>query len=183
MHLNHLKLGPRLALGFGAVLALLALIVGIAYWQLSHTCAGLNVMNEQQQRAGLARDWVGRTQLNVARTIAIAKASGQPQVEGYFAPLIKHTTEEISVIQKTLEQAVADDEGKAQMATIAEKRKVYIATRDQLATLIKQSDAPAADALITQKLLPACESYLASMRAFESRQIGQAHASLEQLQE
>ena len=34
MNLNNVRIGPRLAIGFGAVLALLLVIVGIAYTQL-----------------------------------------------------------------------------------------------------------------------------------------------------
>jgi hypothetical protein len=96
MIMNNLRIGPRLAIGFGAVLLLLVVIVAIAYWQLARTSGGLTELTNLEQRAGIARDWAGKTQLNVARAIAIAKASGQPDVDQFFTPQIKRTTAEIS---------------------------------------------------------------------------------------
>ena len=78
MNLNTLRIGPRLAIGFGAVLLLLVAIVAIACLQLMRTAGGLTDLDNSDQRAAIARDWAGKTQLNVARAIAIAKASGQP---------------------------------------------------------------------------------------------------------
>lgn len=81
MNLNNLRIGARLAIGFGAVLALLLLIVGIAYTQLHRTKGGLAELAELEQRAGIAREWVSKTQINVSRSVAIAKANGQPDIE------------------------------------------------------------------------------------------------------
>jgi len=53
--------------------------------------------------------------------------------------------------------------------------------RDELNALVKQSDAVAAEALLETKLLPACDAYLASMTAFQTRQVELAHASLEDM--
>ena len=148
MNLNNLRIGSRLAIGFGAVLALLLLIVGIAYSQLARTNAGLAELAGLAQRANIARDWVGKTQLNVSRTVAIAKASGQPEIENYFSPLMKRTSAEISELQKSMEGLITSEEGKALLAKVASERAAYVALRGQLLELVKQADAPAAEALL-----------------------------------
>ena len=171
MNLNNLRIGSRLAIGFGAVLALLLLIVGIAYTQLARTNAGLADLASLEKRVALSREWVGKTQLNVSRTVAIAKASGQPEIDKYFSPLIKRTSAEISELQKSLEGLITSDEGKALLANVASQRSAYVALRVQLLELVKQSDAPAAEALLTNNMLPASEAYLAAMAAVQDQQI------------
>jgi methyl-accepting chemotaxis protein len=116
-----------------------------------------------ERRALLAAQWAANTQLNATRTIAIAKAAGQPDVEAYYTPLIKKTSLEISEIQKQLESSSSEAQAQAHLATIAEKRKVYIESRDKLYELLKAADQPAVDALLKEKLLPASEVYLSAM--------------------
>ena len=129
MSLNDLKIGSRMMLGFGGVLLLLAAIVLIAYAGMVRTDAGMAQASAYQRRVLIAEQWVARSQLNASRTIAIAKASGLPQVEAYYAPLIKGTSAEISALQKELEAGAPEPEAKAQMAVIAEKRKAFIEKR------------------------------------------------------
>ena len=57
---------------------------------------------------------------------AIAKATGMPQVEAHFGPLMKETSAKITELQKELETAVTSEKGKALMAEVGQKRKVYI---------------------------------------------------------
>ena len=181
MNLNNLRIGARLGVGFGAVLALLLLIVGIAYTQLARTNAGLTELADLEKRAAMSRDWVSKTQLNVSRTVAIAKASGQPDIEAYFGPLIKRTSGEISELQKSMEGLITSEEGKALLAKAASQRAAYVALRVQLLELVRQSDAPAADALLTGKMLPASEAYLAAMAAVQDQQIALAASEAQRL--
>ncbi len=176
MNLNNLRIGSRLAIGFGAVIALLLVIVGIAYTQLARTNAGLAELADLEQRANIARDWVGKTRLNVSRTVAIAKASGQPEIEKYFSPLMKQTSGEISELQKSMESLITTEEGKALLTKVASERAAYVALRGQLLELVKQADAPAAEALLNNKMLPASEAYLTAMAAVQDQQIELAKA-------
>ncbi len=182
MNLNNVRIGSRLAIGFGAVLLLLLVIVGIAWTQLNRANGGLAELAKLEERASVAREWVSKTQINVSRSVAIAKANGQPGIENYFGPLIKATSAEISTLQKSMEALVADDEGsKALLATVASQRAAYVAVRGQLLELVKQADAPAAEALLTNKMLPASEAYLAAMAAVQDRQIELAGAEAARL--
>jgi len=183
MTLNNLRIGPRLAIGFGAVLALLLVIVGIAYFQLTHTTTGsLSELTDADRRAGIARDWLGKTQLNVARAIAIAKSSGQPDIEQFFTPQMKRTSLEISELQKAMDASVRTEQGKALMAEVARKRAAYVALREELVALVKQSDQPAADALLAGKVLPASEAYLAAMAEVQKYEAELARSGAEDLQ-
>ena len=55
MNLNNLRIGPRLAIGFGTVLLLLVAIVAIACLQLARTANGLTGLDHSDERAAIAR--------------------------------------------------------------------------------------------------------------------------------
>ena len=164
MNLNNLKIGQRLALGFGALLALTALMFGAAFVLLISNAQSSKAADEYDRRASLAAQWTAHTELNVTRTLAIAKATGMPQVEAHFGPLMKETSAKISEIQKELETAITSEKGKALMAEVGEKRKVYLDLRKELMALVKNADPLAAETLLNAKVMPASQAYLGAMR-------------------
>jgi len=181
MTLNNLRIGPRLGLGFGAVLTLLLVIVSIAYLQFAQTTASLSEVMAVENRAAIARDWLGKTQLNAVRAIAIAKSAGQPDIEQYFAPQMKHTSAEIGELQKTLDATIVSEQGQALMKTVGARRATYMSTREQLMALVKQADQPAAEAMLTTKLLPAVDAYLGSMADMQRYEVDLANAGADKL--
>jgi methyl-accepting chemotaxis protein len=160
MNLNNLKMGTRLALGFGGVLALMLVIVAIAVVRLVQTEGDMEATLAMERQAGTVDVWMHKTQLNIDRRIAIAKAAGMPEIEAYFMPLSDKTVAEIDELFKVLEKGIADEKGKAMMAVIAEKRVAYQTVRNQMHALLKQADQPAAEALLKDKVLPASVVYL-----------------------
>ena len=163
MNLNNLRIRTRLSIGFGAVLVLLSAVAIVAYVQFATARNGLARMVEAQHRVELSQEWLGKTQLNVTRVIALAKASGQPDLSNHFEPLIKQTTAEINALQKSIESMSTTDESKALLATVAQRRSVYVGLRTQMFEFLKQTDQFAVDALLKDKLLPASETYMAAM--------------------
>ncbi|MBX3621886.1 MAG: HAMP domain-containing protein [Rhizobacter sp.] len=181
MSLNNLKIGTRLSIGFGAVLTLLLVMVGVAYVQMQMTSASMASVAVSQQRADTVDEWQRKTQLNLTRTVAIAKAAGQPDVEAYFNPLMKATSEEITKLQKTLEAGPQVEHARELMAAIAKHRDAYIALRNQLYEHVKVGDPFAAEALLKDKLLPEADAYLGSMTALQTFERQRADAENEAL--
>ena len=155
MSLNNLKIGKRLALGFGSLLALMCLQFATAFWQLQLSAESTAKAAEYERRAGIVTEWAALTESNVIRTIAIAKSAGQPQVEAFFGPQMKDTSAKISELQKELETVISSEKGKALLADVAEKRKAYIDLRKDVMALIKNADHLAAEALLAGKVIPA----------------------------
>ncbi|MGD9835962.1 MAG: methyl-accepting chemotaxis protein [Piscinibacter sp.] len=174
MNLNNLKIGRRLALGFGALLALMTLLFGVSMMQLVATANQLTKATEYDRRAGVVREWRGLTELNVTRAVAIAKSSGLSQLEEYYAPLMKDTSARISELQKDLEASVISEKGKALLADVAEKRKTYLEIRKTLIAHLKNGDPLAAEAMLDAKMLPAAQAYLASQHQILEFQNGLA---------
>jgi methyl-accepting chemotaxis protein len=172
--LNNLRIGTRLALGFGLVLALLLAIVSISFLRLLQTGSDVDQMMAIERRSQLADQWLNKTQLNISRTIAIAKAAGQPDIENYFTPQIKATSAEISEIQAQLDASAGGAASKTLMGSIADKRAGYLATRAQLYELLKSSDQPAVEALMKDKLLPQATAYMGAMAELQKHEQQQA---------
>jgi methyl-accepting chemotaxis protein len=163
MRLNQLKTGPRLTLGFGLVLALLALIVGIAHQRLSSSEQSLRQMLELERRAGLAERWHGLTELNANRTVAIAQSGNNPAVAGHFEPMIKATSAAITKHQEELARSIDTEKGKALLAKIGEERKAYVSTRDEVFGLLKGGDTEGGARMLKDKMLPAATIYLSAI--------------------
>ena len=163
MKLNNLKIRTRLMLGFGLVLALLLVMVGTSFVRLVQTQSDTEAVAAYTRRANLADDWLQKSQLNANRIVAVAKAAGLPDVEAYFGPLIKATSEENLAIQKSLEAVMLDDKGRSLMASIADKRAPYLESIAKLQEYLKASDQPAVDALVKERLLPSGAAYMAAM--------------------
>jgi methyl-accepting chemotaxis protein len=164
MNLNDLKIGQRLAFGFGAVLALSIVIVAVGWTSLNRTVTELQKAQEYERRASVMSSWLAKTELNISRAVAVAKAGGSSGIEAYFAPLTKSTSEQISQLQKELDQSITSEKGKALLAEIGVRRKAYIDIRTQTTEMVKQGNAAGAEAMVKDRMLPAADSYIAAMK-------------------
>ena len=165
MQLNHLKIGPRLALGFGVVVGLMAVIVALTMNRLSHIRQDNAHALQMQQRAAMADEWRGHVNLNASRALAIAKAGGNATVESFFAPQMKATSERISALQKSLTEAVDSEQGRTLLADIGSRRDVYVAARAQVLAKFKDSDVAGGLALLDEKMVPAAAAYVGAIDA------------------
>jgi methyl-accepting chemotaxis protein len=168
--LNNLAIGPRLALAFGSVVALMALLAALMVGRLQLLSEDNSKVVQLQQRAATAGEWRSLVDLNISRALAIAKSSGMPEVDGFLSPQMKVTSDRISVLQKDLTESIDSEAGKALLATIADKRQVYVAARAEVLAHIKGADALAAQNTLTAKMLPAAEAYVSSIDALAKYQ-------------
>ena len=163
--LNSLRLAPRLGLGFGMVLALVLAIASVGILALHRGQADSGRVVHALQNAADADRWRGMTQLNISRTLALAKSGDSLALKAYFDPLMKQTSGDISLLQKHLESEAAFDGTTARFDDIAAKRKRYISTRDQVFKLLDAAD-PSATAMVETLLLPHADAYTAAVTDF-----------------
>jgi methyl-accepting chemotaxis protein len=162
MKLNSLKLGPRLAFGFGVVLALAATIASIGWFRLEKTQDDMAATAVREHRAIIAERWTQLTELNVTRAMAIIKSGVSADVESHFAPQMKATSEEISAIQKELVGLIVSDEGKALLAKVDLNRANFVSIRVEAVKRVKSHDAGAAE-FVSGPMQKAAEGYIASL--------------------
>ena len=99
MNLSQLKIGTRLALGYGLVVALLVMVVATACLRLQHLSRESTQLMELQGRQQLANDWSAQVHLNISRALAIAKSGGHKDVSSFLTPQMQATSDRISKLQ------------------------------------------------------------------------------------
>ena len=119
MNMQSLRIGTRLAFGFGLVLLLLVLAIGLSYRQMGAIGPRIDELTELQEREELALNWRTQTQLNVTRTDAIARAGGAGPVAEFFAPAIKATSAKITELQERLTKLSDSEREKSLLEEIA----------------------------------------------------------------
>ncbi len=167
--MKNLKIGKRLAMGFGLVLALLVMMAALAIVALNGAREDEAHLVEMEKRASMAEQWLANTTLNVNRVLALAKSGNNPEVDAYFKPLIAQTTERINALQKDLQASIESEKGKALLVTIGEQRKAYIDARKKYFDTLNAADPAAAD-MLEKDLLPAADRYMSVMGEFAKLQ-------------
>ncbi|MDH0866399.1 methyl-accepting chemotaxis protein [Mitsuaria sp. GD03876] len=124
---------------------------------------------KQQQRFELALRWRGLTEANASRVQA-GLAANDNAVADAMKGDIARTTESINEIQKQLEALADGDEDKAAMGKIADRRKAYIAARNEAAKLKAGGDIEGSHKALQAQVVPAIEQYLVAQQEFVALQ-------------
>jgi methyl-accepting chemotaxis protein len=174
MTMQSLRIGARLALGFGAVLLLLALAVGLSWGQMAKVGPHIDRLKALQAQQEQAQDWRTQTQLNVTRTDAVARAGGSGPVADFFAPVIKATSTRINELQESLTTSSDTPRGKALLEEIAAARKAYVDIRNGVFAQLKNGEAEAALQVLESRMRPASDTYLkaiATMADYQAERV------------
>ena len=163
MKLNQLKIGLRLGLAFGALIALMVMMTLVQAQRLKAHDTESKQLLSLQRRAQSAQEWVALVRLNASRALAMAISNGNPALTAHHAPGMKATSEKITELQKQLTEVTDSDQGKTLLAAIAEQRKAYVAIRSEVMNKIKAGDTAGAQALVEQQMVAAANTYVASI--------------------
>ena len=118
MRLNDIKVGPRLALSFGLVLLITAVIAAVGVWRLQDLAAATQRLtstdNERlraavQWRQGIDQNWI-RTRAALLNADSSHLAQWQAEMDA--------TSKGVDVSRKTVERLLETDEGRRQIADI-----------------------------------------------------------------
>jgi methyl-accepting chemotaxis protein len=160
------------------ITVILSMIVGIAVLGLMRSAVILGEGRVQQEQAvksvQLVTRWNGLTETNAARNHAMILSS-DPAVTGAFKDMVTATSNEISVLQKQVDELLSRDEEKAQLKKIAGLRDTVIALRTKARAVKAEGNQDGAMQLLSTEYLPAMAAYLASQRelvAMQEQRVG-----------
>ncbi|OWT80093.1 MULTISPECIES: methyl-accepting chemotaxis protein [unclassified Achromobacter] len=157
--LKNMRIGARLALGFGIVLALAILITGISLWRLSTVAAATRAMMELPlAKERMTNDWANYVLVGITRTTAIAKSS-DPTLAGFLASGATEGTRASLEIMKKLEPLIQDTDEKAVYQKIMDTRGGYVAARDAIMKFKGEGKADEADKIFLSTFQPASVNY------------------------
>jgi methyl-accepting chemotaxis protein len=165
MQLNNLRLGVRLGGGFSVVLALLAGMMLIGLWNLSHLAgATREMMATPLAKERLTDEWLRNVVVGVKRFTAIAKST-DPSLGAYFAEDVKIATVRGNEITKALDALPTSDEEKKLLAEISDARKTYISAREAIVKAKQGGSEEDANNALDKQFIPAATAYIAHMQA------------------
>jgi methyl-accepting chemotaxis protein len=162
MHIDRMKVGARLALGFTLVFLFLAAVTAVSIWNF-RMVGGMTdtVVNQDIVKERLMRAWSAYTQLNGARTI-ITIESSDPAAAKETQAAIKKTSDDISVLQKQLDGLNKRPEEAALFDDVGAQRKKYTDIRNKMLKA-KEAGDDGARLLVKREFQPALDAYLAAI--------------------
>ena len=171
MKINDLKIGVRLGGAFAAVLALMVLMLGVAFWQLERIADAKQTMAQTSYRAKLAKEWSQGTVTNSVSTVAKYK-SVDPVDEKYHDAQMKVISDRAGKLQKELESVVQSAQGKALLAEIATERAKYSAMRNEGFKMKSALGADSAEvkAFFEAKVIPEMRLYVGTIEKLATYQ-------------
>lgn len=162
MNIKNLRIGIRLALGFGVVLLLLGIISGLGIWRLQEVGNAADAMARRALvKERIAAEWLVATSNNSIRTFALAKSTDDADQQ-YFQKGIAQTSLGITKNSKKLFDLLDMAEEKALFEDGVAKRVVYVGLRSSMKLKAEGQNAQLAQ-LTEEKLVPALSAYDASI--------------------
>ncbi|MYM31020.1 HAMP domain-containing protein [Duganella sp. CY15W] len=161
--MKNLKIGTRLAAGFGLVLALMILmtVIGISHMQ-SVATATRDMMQQPLAKERMIADWYRLIHTSVRRTSAISKSS-DPSLGPFFAEETASSTAEVNGLQKNVEPLLESEAEKALFTDMMANRKRYLASRDAIVALKKDGKFEEAAEVLDKRFTPDGKAYLGSL--------------------
>ena len=182
MTIRNLRIGARLSLGFGLVLALMALMILIGVVRLHDIGDATHTMVERDLvRERIAAEWIGIIESNGARSAAVVK-SNDPAVQEYFKKQMAAYSQRASDIQKQLEDSVTGAEDRKVLDAMLAQRKIFNDIRNDVFKMKEAGNDEMANATYDSKMAPATQAYSSSIRelvTFERKVIDDAATSID----
>ena len=181
--LKNLRLGPRLALGFGLVLSLLAAIVLLALLRFGSVGqANQKIVTQDWAKAEAAATINALVRANARRTMELFFVEGQSQRE-QVRRHIATNKEQIAAALQTLDRLVYTPQGRELLAQIKPAREAYVASFSRVDQLLEAGQRDAASQLLMGETLPAIErlqTQVVAMSALQKRLVDDSAAQVQE---
>jgi len=164
--LRHLSVRLRLAIGFGSVVALLAVSAVLGVWELNSLAQTLDRLEGRDLAVErLVSEWRMATQVNQPRVLAVTLSS-EAELSRLFAAQIEKSSREISALQQELEGLLDSPQEKEALVRVVERRRAYLAARDEVLQVRKAGNADNTARRARETLVPAVDAYATSQTEF-----------------
>jgi methyl-accepting chemotaxis protein len=158
---TNMRIGNRLALGFGIVLALATLMAGLGIWQLqAQQAANQRLMEVPLAKERMISDWYRHLTNGINRTIAIAKST-DPSLGPYFSKETAAATSTSSELQKQIIPLLQAESEKELFQRIMDARAVYLSTRDAMTKQKVAGNMQEATSIFENQFIPGARKYQA----------------------
>ena len=159
-HFANMKIGRRLALGFGIILVAASIVVALGIWRLQGIAAATDAMMQQPlTKERLVSDWYRTIHTSVRRTTAIAMSSDSA-LANFFAEEHAAASKVSSAQQKGVAELLSSPEEKAVFDQLSVVRQDYIKYRDAITKAKADGNTSEAAAILAGPYNTAAKGYL-----------------------
>ncbi|MBK1680172.1 methyl-accepting chemotaxis protein [Rhodocyclus tenuis] len=170
--LSNIKIGPRLAFAFIAILALLIAIAGVAYTRLSALSDDIDLMvNERFPKTVVAHDVIDNLNV-VARAMRNTALLKDPAAIAQEKERIAEARKANNDNYANLEQSIKDARGREYLSRLAEVRKNYATLQAKTSELLDAGKHEEAVQLLMGDLRTAQNAYMKELQGFIGYETG-----------
>ena len=168
---NNIRIGSRLGLAFGALIALALLVGIIGVTRLSHANESLALIGSDrvpkvQQSAAITDD------LNlIARELRNALIWNDEAKVKTALDTATEARARIGKLLETMEAAIASDEGKKRLAALTTARTVYVPLQQTFMELVRAGKKDEAETLLAEKMRDAQLAYMKALDDLKDLQV------------
>ena len=183
MKFRNLRVGPRLGLGFGAILLITALLALTGIWRIGALKdASEQVATREIELHTLVDEWAADVRLNWVRTEAFLKAIDPGYMEKLTADT-QATSTATETKAKRIEELLQSDKGKSLLADIAAARTTYSTKLNEIRDLHRGGE-PSVPTMVDNDLRPLADKYLQTLdglRSFMAAQLAESQRNTNSL--
>ncbi|MFM9433232.1 methyl-accepting chemotaxis protein [Janthinobacterium sp. CG_23.3] len=177
MNFNNLKIGRRLALSFGAILALLLILAGVAYSRVSALGDEIRLMNEDSYPKTVLlhaiKDEVNETMMDMRNIFVTVEAD---LIKQAFANIDASGRRSAALIAK-LERMPASAAGRERIGQLKTARAQFDGAKQGVIALVGGERKYEAKVMLFKELLPRQRAYFAALEQLISYQTGLMESS------
>jgi methyl-accepting chemotaxis protein len=154
---RNLGIGVRLGWGFGALLLLMALVIGLSSQRFGAVGQTLQRIVEQDwAKAEAAATIDATTRANARRTMELLLVTDADQAAAVRSH-VEHNKQRIDAALATLERLVYKPEGRALLAALKSERGIYVASFSKVDRLVLAGQRDEASRTVLSETLPALD--------------------------
>ncbi|WP_368646681.1 methyl-accepting chemotaxis protein [Castellaniella ginsengisoli] len=160
--MRNLKIGTRLALGFGLIIALLLVMSGIGAWRMLGSQQANANLEERQTANALILQWARQVEVNANQALAAANLTN-PDVLAVFKQGMDASDQQATDIRAKIEPMITSAEARALYDAAMQVREAYIQGRTQAFKDLDNGDYAKADAFFNQEMPKITAQYIAEI--------------------
>ena len=160
---KNLKIGVRLAIGFGLMVALIAIVAGVAYGRMGDLNGNVNLLvSDRYPKVAAANAIVDNINV-VARAIRNALLIDDAEEARRELMRVDDARAKINEALEVLKATVTSESGKRLLGAVTDARKAYVADQEQFLQLFKEGRRDKAKAVLLTRLRKTQAAYIAAV--------------------
>lgn len=168
--MKNYKIGTRLSIGFGILIAFSLIMLASGIYQLNQiTQNAEQIMLVPLRKERLVADWAATLSAGIQRTTATARSS-DPSLAQVFAADNANATKENNERVAKFTELVSSKEEQGLLDKLNADRQAYLKARDEIFSAKAAGNAEQAKQAFEQRLLPVSVQYQKSMAALRDYQ-------------